>query len=83
MASTSKHYGDVVNWIEKVINSCETPLQEKTARKLIHQFELQYEEIDIKLNFELSRKLRNQLNEKTYTRLDKNFNSEELTQKPE
>ena len=83
MASTSKHYGDVVNWIEKVINSCETPLQEKTARNLIYQFELQYEEIDIKLNFELSRKLRNQLNEKTYTRLDKKFNSEELTQKPE
>jgi hypothetical protein len=83
MASTSKHYGDVVNWIEKVINSCETPLQEGTARKLIYQFELQYREIDMKLNFQLSRRLRNQLNEKTYTRLNKKFNSEELTQKPE
>jgi hypothetical protein len=70
MASTSKHYGDVVNWIEKVINSCETPLQEGTARKLIYQFEL-------------SRRLRDTLDQKFYTRLDKKFNSEELTQKPE
>ena len=83
MASTSKHYGDVVNWIEKVINSCETPLQEVTAKKLIYQFELQYREIDIKLNFQLSRRLRDTLDQKFYTRLDKKFNSEELTQKPE
>jgi hypothetical protein len=73
MASTSKHYGDVVNWIEKVINSCETPLQEVTAKKLIYQFELQYREIDKELNFQLSRKLRNTLDQKFYTRLDKNL----------
>lgn len=39
MAATSKHDGDIALWIEKVIDSCTTPLQEMTARKLIRQFE--------------------------------------------
>ena len=42
MAAISKHYGDVANWIEKVIDSCEHPLQESAARKLIRLFEKKY-----------------------------------------
>jgi hypothetical protein len=42
MAATSNHYGDVANWIEKVIDSCETPSQEAAARRLVRQFEIQY-----------------------------------------
>ena len=38
MAATSKHYGDVARWIEKVIDSCETQEQDRAARKLINQF---------------------------------------------
>jgi hypothetical protein len=71
MASTSKHHGDVAIWIEKVINSCETPLQEISARKLTQQFEIQYRDIDRELNWELSRRLRDALDNKFYGRMDK------------
>ena len=42
--STNPHYGDVVRWIEKVIDSCETPKQTKSAERLIRLFEDQYYE---------------------------------------
>jgi hypothetical protein len=80
MAASSKHYGDVVNWIEKVIDSCETPLQELTARRLVRLFESQYQNIDRELDWSLSRKLRMSLDSKVYSRLDKKFNPEEFTQ---
>jgi hypothetical protein len=70
MAATSNHHGDVAIWIEKVINSCETPIQEIAARKLTQQFELQYRDIDRELNWELSRRLRAALDNKFYSRVD-------------
>ena len=39
---TKPHYGDVVRWIERVIDSCETPKQVKSAERLIRLFESQY-----------------------------------------
>ena len=39
MGSISNQYGDVANWVEKVINSCETTQQEIAARKLVRLFE--------------------------------------------
>jgi hypothetical protein len=71
MASTSKHHGDVAIWIEKVINSCETPLQEIAARKLTQLFEIQYRDIDRELGWALSKKLRAALDNKFYSRMDK------------
>jgi hypothetical protein len=71
MPATSKHYGDVTIWIEKVIESCETPLQEITARRLVRLFESQYVNIDRELDWSLSRKLRMSLDRKVYSRLDK------------
>jgi hypothetical protein len=71
MASTSKHHGDVAIWIEKVINSCETPLQEISARKLTQLFEIQYRDIDRELGWALSKKLRAALDNKFYSRMDK------------
>ena len=41
MENRSTHYGDISNWIEKVINSCVTYEQIKTADKLIINFENQ------------------------------------------
>lgn len=38
MEQTSKHYGDQVNWIIKVINSCETTDQLWNASKLSDYF---------------------------------------------
>ena len=39
MAATSRHYGDIAVWINRVIDSCDHPLQEITARKLVRNFE--------------------------------------------
>ena len=41
MGAISNHYGDVQNWIEKVIDSCETHEQTHSARKLVLNFEKQ------------------------------------------
>jgi dihydroneopterin aldolase len=71
MAATSNHYGDVANWIEKVIESCETSLHEETAKKLVHLYEFQFRDIDRELNFSLSKKLRAALDNKFYSRMDK------------
>jgi len=49
MAATSRHYGDIAVWINKIIDSCNHPLQEITARKLVRNFEkrLEYSGMDI------------------------------------
>ena len=41
MENRSRHYGDVQRWIEKVIGSCETYDQTRSARRLIQNFEKQ------------------------------------------
>lgn len=71
MAAISRHYGDVATWIGRVIDSCETPLQEITARKLVRQFESVYADMDRKMDWALSRQLRAKLDSKLYSRLDK------------
>jgi hypothetical protein len=39
MKKRSRHYGDVANWIERVIDSCKTREQVFSCQKLIHNFE--------------------------------------------
>jgi hypothetical protein len=39
MAATSKHYGDIALWVEKVINSSETYQQCISAKRLMYIFE--------------------------------------------
>ena len=39
MGAQSNHYGDISTWIEKVIESCETRQQTRTADKLLRNFE--------------------------------------------
>ena len=70
MASTSNHYGDVANWIEKVIDSCETPLQEISARKLVRLFEKKYSYLEYPVYRELCRRLQNKLDNKFYSRIE-------------
>ena len=43
MENRSKHYGDIKLWVGKVINSCETMGQIKTADRLINNFNKQLE----------------------------------------
>lgn len=72
MAATSKHYGDVANWISKVIESCETLEQERTARNLVCQFEsVYYRGMDHSTFWSISQKLRAQMDTKFYAMLDK------------
>ena len=78
MAAISKHYGDVANWIEKVIDSCEHPLQESAARKLIRLFEKNYAaEFEMPVYLEISRRLNHRLDDKTFGRLEKNIKQHE------
>jgi hypothetical protein len=41
MENRSTHYGDVQKWIEKVIGSCETYDQARSALKLVWNFDKQ------------------------------------------
>ena len=42
MEKKSNHPGDVAKWVEKVIRSCETPMQGIGARRLVQNFEKIY-----------------------------------------
>ena len=70
MASTSNHYGDVANWIEKVIDSCETPIQENSARKLVQLFEKRYSYLEYPVYRDLCRRLQVKLDDKVYSRIE-------------
>jgi len=70
MASTSNHYGDVAIWIEKVIDSCETPSQELSARKLVCLYEKQYSYLEYPVYRDLCRRLHNKLDDKFYSRVE-------------
>jgi len=50
MKKRSRHYGDVANWIEKVIDSCKTRDQVFSCQKLIHNFENTKEFKNLDLN---------------------------------
>lgn len=41
MEKRSRHYGDLQKWIEKIIDSCETYEQTRSARILVWNFEKQ------------------------------------------
>ena len=78
MAATSNHYGDVLIWIEKVIDSCETPLQEISARKLVRLYEQQYSYLDYPVYRDLCRRLHHKLNDKFYSRIEQQI-KEQIT----
>jgi hypothetical protein len=57
----TNHYGDHMNWVIKVIESCETNSQLKTAKKLTDVFEnniIKDSMIDIDLWRNISRQVR-------------------------
>jgi hypothetical protein len=73
MAASSNHYADVANWVERVIDSCETPMQENTARKLVDLFEdrIAREAPDLYLYY--AKILHIRLDDKTYARIETNI----------
>ena len=71
MAAASKHESDIALWIEKVIDSCTTPLQEMTARNLIRQFEEKLSREESPSYWYYSRILNDKLDFLYYDRLNK------------
>jgi hypothetical protein len=73
MAALSNHYADVANWVERVIDSCETPMQENTARRLVDLFEdrIAREAPDLYLYY--AKRLHIRLDDKTYGRIETNI----------
>jgi hypothetical protein len=73
MAAKSKHYGDIAIWIEEVIDSCNHPLQEVVARKLIRNFGKQLDrlDMDVHLRYSIIRPLELQLENKRWDRIEK------------
>jgi hypothetical protein len=79
MASTSNHYGDIKNWIERVIDSCTNYDQEIVAEKLISLYDdrlYNNDEIKTGLRYDTIRELRLRLNDRTFNRLMKELNHE-------
>jgi hypothetical protein len=63
MAAKGKNWFDVLKWVEKVIESCETPLQGIAAKKLVKLYLAKYEKevvsIDLTIYYQLMEKLDN------------------------
>jgi hypothetical protein len=73
MGAISNHYGDVQNWVEKVIDSCETYNQTRSARMLVWNFEKQMTEnnVDSSIRSSIGGHLRNLLSNKTHDLIEK------------
>ena len=69
MAATSRHHGDISIWIEKVIDSCETPSQELSARRLVRLYEKKYSYLEYPVYRELILRLQKKLNSKFVSRI--------------
>lgn len=76
MAARSSKPGDLIIWAEKVIESCETPLQEITAKKVVRLVEKKLVELKYPtaLCWAVHRSLREKLENKHYTRIHANSN---------
>jgi len=72
MEKRSRHYGDVSNWIERVIDSCKTSNQLFTCQKLIHNFKntTEFKQLDFNVRWRvtgpLNVKFKNKLKELTH-----------------
>lgn len=71
MPATSKNIDDIAIWIEKIIDSCEHPLQEIGARKMVQNFEHLLLRRNLYNDFEYyTRVLRDRLDNKFYDLFD-------------
>lgn len=82
MAAASKHYGDVNVWIEKIIDSCDSTIQQSTIYKLIYQFEKMLDK-DKTLEFYFKRNIIRQLGRKLENKIDKLFDEKIKEQEKE
>jgi hypothetical protein len=65
MAANSSHYGDVANWIVKVINSCETYKQLAYSRNLMKLWDDRFwDKLPFAVSHELKIKMREAYDER-------------------
>ena len=61
MGAKGNNWYDVLLWVEKVIESCETPQQETTARKLVKlyfkRYKKEFGEVDLHIYYMLMEKI--------------------------
>lgn len=67
MEKRSTHYGDLQKWIEKIIDSCETYEQTRSARRLVWNFEKQMirNKVDSNILYTIGGHLRDLISNKT------------------
>lgn len=73
MGAISNHYGDVQNWVEKVIDSCETYDQARSARILVWNFEKQMtvNKVDSSIRYSIGNYLTNLVSNKMSDLIEK------------
>ena len=73
MNKNEVHYGDLFKWVYKVIDSCQTREQIRTAERLIDNFseQPQIKQLDVNLYFEIIREMRH----KCIEMMEKQLNS--------
>lgn len=86
MAAASKHYGDVNVWIEKIIDSYDSPKQEQTIQNLINQFEKMLDndsKLDTYFRRTLIRNLEIRIDNKIEELFDKKIKEQEKEEREE
>jgi hypothetical protein len=74
MAANSNHYGDVYNWILKVIDSCDQYNQIFTAHRLVDNFcNMEYLSLEWYEKSNMNRELISAVHEKQRKLLDKQY----------
>lgn len=68
MEKRSTHYGDLQKWIEKIIDSCETYDQTRSARRLVWNFEKQMirNKVDSSIIYSIGGHLRDLISNKVH-----------------
>ena len=74
MGATSNHYGDITAWIEKVIDSCTSPLHEEAVVNLIRLYvrKLKFDGKPKQLVWVIEKHLFNRLAGLDYRKITKN-----------
>jgi hypothetical protein len=61
MSANGNNWYDVMLWVENVIKSCETPLQEISAKKLVKlylkKYKYEFKELDLSIYYRLMSRL--------------------------
>jgi phenylalanyl-tRNA synthetase alpha subunit len=77
MENNKVHYGDLIKWVHKVIDSCQTRGQIRTAERLIDNLTLQPQinQLDTHLYLEIISEMRHKCIDMSFEMMEKQLNS--------